>query len=51
VTADEGMKPLSAEDLADLIAFVVTHPAHVNVDYVTVKPLSQATATTVQRQA
>jgi len=34
--------PLTAEDVADCIAFAVTRPAHVNVDLLTVKPLAQA---------
>jgi NADP-dependent 3-hydroxy acid dehydrogenase YdfG len=34
--------PLSAEDVADCIAFAVTRPAHVNIDLLVVKPLAQA---------
>lgn len=34
--------PLTAEDVADCIAFAVTRPAHVNVDLLVVKPLAQA---------
>jgi NADP-dependent 3-hydroxy acid dehydrogenase YdfG len=34
--------PLTAEDIADCIAFAVTRPAHVNVDLLVVKPLAQA---------
>ncbi len=45
----EGLKPLSAEDVADTIAFAVTRPAHVNIDYLAVKPLVQATARDVHR--
>ena len=45
----EGLKPLSGEDVADVIAFIVTRPTHVAVDYVSVKPAAQATATTVHR--
>jgi hypothetical protein len=44
-----GMTPLSAEDVADCIAFVVTRPAHVNIDQLVVKPLAQATAMRVHR--
>ena len=40
----EGIEALRAEDVADVVAFVVTRPQHVNVDYVVVKPLAQATA-------
>jgi len=46
----EGIDPLTAEDVAELIAFVVTRPPHVDVDYVSVKPTAQATATVVSRR-
>jgi NADP-dependent 3-hydroxy acid dehydrogenase YdfG len=46
----EGLKPLSAEDVADAIAYVVTRPPHVDVDYVSIKPTAQATATAVHRE-
>jgi NADP-dependent 3-hydroxy acid dehydrogenase YdfG len=45
--ADEvyrGIEPLTGEDVADVIAFAVTRPPNVNVDYIAVKPLAQATA-------
>jgi NADP-dependent 3-hydroxy acid dehydrogenase YdfG len=45
----EGVTPLSAEDVADVIAYVVTRPAHVDVDYVSVMPTVQATARDVHR--
>lgn len=44
-----GMKPLSAMDVAEVIAFCATRPPHVDVDYVLLKPTAQATATTVHR--
>ena len=34
--------PLTADDIADCIAFAVTRPAHVNIDLLVVKPLAQA---------
>jgi NADP-dependent 3-hydroxy acid dehydrogenase YdfG len=43
--------PLTADDIADCIAFVVTRPAHVNVDLLVVKPLAQAAPHKVHRQA
>lgn len=46
----EGLEPLSAEDVADLIAYVVTRPPHVDVDYVSIKPTAQATATDTHRE-
>jgi NADP-dependent 3-hydroxy acid dehydrogenase YdfG len=42
--------PLSADDIADCIAFVVTRPAHVNVDLLVVKPLAQAAPHKVARR-
>lgn len=46
-----GLEPLRAEDVAEVIAFVVTRPPHVDVDYVAIKPTAQATATAVHREA
>ncbi len=46
----EGLEPLSAEEVADVIAYVVTRPPHVDVDYVSIKPTAQATATAVHRE-
>ncbi len=37
-----GMKPLVAEDIADLVCFAVTRPAHVNVNRIEVMPVEQA---------
>ena len=37
-----GMTPLTADDVADCIAFVVTRPSHVNVDTLIVMPRDQA---------
>lgn len=44
-----GMKPLTAEDIADCIAWVVTRPLHVNIDEMVVRPVAQAGATLVAR--
>jgi 3-hydroxy acid dehydrogenase/malonic semialdehyde reductase len=38
----EGMKPLSAEDIADTVAWCVTRPPHVNVNTIEVMPVQQA---------
>jgi NADP-dependent 3-hydroxy acid dehydrogenase YdfG len=46
----EGTTPLSAEDVADAIAYVVTRPPHVDVDYLSIKPTKQATARDVHRR-
>lgn len=45
-----GMKPLTAEDVADCIAWAATRPAHVNVDLLVVRPRDQATSTEVHRR-
>jgi NADP-dependent 3-hydroxy acid dehydrogenase YdfG len=45
-----GLEPLRAEDVAELIAFVVTRPPHVDIDYVGIKPTAQATATVAHRE-
>lgn len=42
--------PLTAEDIADCIAFAVTRPAHVNIDLLVVKPLAQAAPHKVARK-
>jgi NADP-dependent 3-hydroxy acid dehydrogenase YdfG len=47
----EGMTPLSGDDVADCIAWAVTRPPHVNVDEIVVKPLAQAAAGKVHREA
>ncbi len=44
-------EPLTADDIADCIAFAVTRPAHVNVDLLVVKPLAQAAPHKVDRRA
>ena len=43
--------PLSADDVADCIAFAVTRPAHVNIDLLVVKPLAQAAPHKVVRRS
>src|SRR3954468_8646320 len=45
-----GLAPLTAEDVAELIEFVVTRPPHVDVDYLSIKPTDQATARDVHRR-
>ena len=37
-----GLTPLTAEDVAECVAFAVNRPRHVNIDYMVVKPLAQA---------
>ncbi len=45
----EGIEPLSADDVADTIAFAVTRPSNVSLDYIAIKPRAQASATVVHR--
>jgi hypothetical protein len=47
----EGTTPLTAEDVADAITYVVTRPSHVDIDYLSIKPTDQATARDVHRGA
>jgi NADP-dependent 3-hydroxy acid dehydrogenase YdfG len=46
----EGLKPLTAEDIADCVVFAVTRPPHVDIDEIVVRPVAQATATVVARK-
>ncbi|MEJ8756056.1 SDR family NAD(P)-dependent oxidoreductase [Pontibacter sp. H259] len=45
----QGYQPLQAEDIADLIAFIVSRPAHVNLAEVLILPAAQAAATVVHK--
>ena len=40
----EGMQPLSAEDIADAVAWIASLPAHVNVNTLEVMPVAQSFA-------
>ncbi len=46
----EGLTPLRAEDIAEVIAFVVTRPAHVDLDEVVIRPRDQARVWRVNRR-
>ena len=46
-----GVDALTADDIADAIAWVASRPAHVNIDLVQVTPQQQAAATKVVRRA
>ncbi|MCZ4097095.1 SDR family NAD(P)-dependent oxidoreductase [Streptomyces sp. H39-C1] len=43
-------EPLSADDVADTIAWAVTRPAHVNIDLLVVRPRAQASNYKVHRE-
>jgi NADP-dependent 3-hydroxy acid dehydrogenase YdfG len=40
----EGMTPLVAADIAEVIGFVASRPSHVNLDQIVIRPRDQATA-------
>jgi NADP-dependent 3-hydroxy acid dehydrogenase YdfG len=46
----EGTHPLTAEDIADILVWVASRPAHVNIDELLVKPVDQAAVHKVYRR-
>jgi NADP-dependent 3-hydroxy acid dehydrogenase YdfG len=44
-----GLTPLSADDVADVIAFAATRPSHVNLDQIVLKPRAQYNASRAYR--
>ncbi|HWH69511.1 MAG TPA: SDR family NAD(P)-dependent oxidoreductase [Candidatus Sulfotelmatobacter sp.] len=46
----EGTQPLTAEDIADILLWVASRPAHVNIDEMIVKPVDQAAIHKVHRR-
>ena len=46
----EGTRPLTAEDIADILVWVASRPAHVNIDELLVKPVDQAAVHKVYRR-
>lgn len=46
----EGLTPLTAEDVADVVAFAATRPPHVNLDQIVLKPTAQYSGSRVHRQ-
>jgi 3-hydroxy acid dehydrogenase / malonic semialdehyde reductase len=49
-TVYAGMKPLTAQDVADVVVWVATRPAHVNISEVVLTPTDQAGLTKVHRR-
>jgi hypothetical protein len=47
----QGVNALTAADVADVVAFAVTRPAHVNLDEIVIRPLQQAAAHKVVRRS
>jgi 3-hydroxy acid dehydrogenase / malonic semialdehyde reductase len=46
----DGFVPLEPEDIADVIHYIITRPAHVNIQDVLIMPTAQASATIINRQ-
>ncbi|MBC8092728.1 MAG: SDR family NAD(P)-dependent oxidoreductase, partial [Pseudonocardia sp.] len=46
----KGITPLTADDVADVIAFAATRPSHVNLDQIVLKPRAQANAMRAYRE-
>ena len=46
-----GYQPLKAEDIADIIYFVISRPYHVNIADLVVMPTAQASSTIVKKKA
>lgn len=46
----EGTQPLTAEDIAEILIWIASRPAHVNIDEVLVKPTDQAAIHKVHRR-
>ena len=46
----EGFTPLNARDIAESIYFVLTRPAHVNINDMLVMPVAQATGRDIFRK-
>ena len=49
-TVYEGYKPLTPEDIADIIVFMVTRPSHVNIADLLVLPTAQASSTILHKE-
>ncbi len=45
-----GVQPLTGKDIAETILFVITRPAHVNINDLLIMPTAQATGTLVNRK-
>jgi NADP-dependent 3-hydroxy acid dehydrogenase YdfG len=46
-----GVTPLTAADVADVVGFAVTRPAHVDLDQIVIRPVQQAAAYKVSRRS
>jgi serine 3-dehydrogenase len=46
----QGLTPLTPDDVADVVFFCVTRPAHVNINQVILMPVAQASPTLIHRR-
>src|ERR1700758_3281372 len=46
----EGIMPLAAEDVAEVIGFAASRPSHVNLDLIVIRPRDQASASRFSRR-
>ena len=46
----EGVTPMTGEDVAECIVFVVTRPPHVNIDEMVIKALAQSSGARIHRE-
>ncbi|MFO1476879.1 MAG: SDR family NAD(P)-dependent oxidoreductase [Verrucomicrobiota bacterium] len=46
----EGMRPLTAEDIAETLVWIASRPAHINIDEMLIKPVDQASMQKVFRR-
>ena len=47
---NEGITPLVAEDVAEVVGFVASRPSHVNLDLIVIRPRDQASASRFSRR-
>jgi NADP-dependent 3-hydroxy acid dehydrogenase YdfG len=45
----EGVKPMSGDDIAEMIVFAATRPEHININFMVIMSVFQSTPTTVHR--
>ncbi len=48
-TVYQGLTPLNGNDIAEIVSFVLSRPAHVNINDILVMPTAQATGTIINR--
>jgi len=46
----EGIHPLEADDIAEILVWVASRPSHVNIDEMLIKPVDQATMNKIYRR-